>query len=260
MPHIEKAAIVTGAGTGIGLATVDLLVENGIGVVVVGRSREPLQAIADKHGDDAIAVHVADVTDPATPKASVDLAIDRFGQLNYLVNNAGKGKPFPIHETTDAILDEYIDVLLKAPFRYSREVLPHMKPGSAIVHVASSYALVGGLRGGAYSASKAGLLGLSSHMAAQYGAQGIRSNVVAPGVVETPMTAYNWENERFRRMNFEMTPMDRTCTSEDVANAIWYLLSDRGGFVNGHVLAVDGGWTSCRYVAEEALTAKRVPA
>jgi len=254
----SKVAIVTGAGSGIGLAAVECLLQNDVRVVVVGRSAEPLQAIEARYGADRVAAHAADVTDPDVPRQSVDLAIERFGRLDYLVNNAGKGKPFPVHETTDEILDEYLDVLLVAPFRYCREVLPHLQSGSAIVNVASSYALVGGMRGGAYSASKAGLIGLTTHMATQYGPKGIRTNAVAPGVVETPMTAYNWENERFRRMNFEMTPMDRTCTAEDVGNAIWYLLSDQAGFINGQTLAVDGGWTNCRYVAEEALTAKRV--
>jgi len=254
----SKVAIVTGAGTGIGLALVDCLIANDVRVVVVGRTAASLETIEARYGAERIAVHAADVTQPEVPGQSVELALSRFGRLDYLVNNAGKGKPFPVHETTDEILAEYLDVLLVAPFRYCREVLPHLQPGSAIVNVASSYALVGGMRGGAYSAAKAGIVGLTTHMAAQYGAQGIRSNVVAPGVVETPMTAYNWENERFRRVNFELTPMNRTCTAADVANAIWYLLSDQAGFINGQVLAVDGGWTSCRYVAEEALTAKRV--
>ena len=254
----SKVAIVTGAGTGIGLATVELLLENDVRVVVVGRTAEPLHGIEARYGSDKVAVHSADITDPQVPRQSVDLAIERFGQLDYLINNAGKGKPYPVHETTDEILHEYLDVLLVAAFRYCREVLPHLRAGSAIVNVASSFALVGGMRGGAYSAAKAGIVGLTTHMAAQYGSQGIRSNVVAPGVVETPMTAYNWQNERFRRTHFELTPMNRSCTSADVANAIFYLLSDGAGFVNGHVLAVDGGWTSCRYISEEALSAERV--
>jgi len=253
-----KVAIVTGAGSGIGLATVDLLVRNGVRVVAVGRNPEPLEALVARHGESMVAVHAADIIAPESPADTVALALERFGRVDYLVNNAGKGKPFPVHETTDPLLQDYLDVLLIAPFRYCREVLAHMRPGSAIVNVSSSFGIVGGMRGGAYSAAKAGIHGLTLHMAAQYGAQGIRSNVVAPGVVETPMTAYNWENERFRRVNFELTPMDRTCSAEDVANAIWYLLSPNAAFVNGHVLAVDGGWTSCRYVAEEALTAKRV--
>ena len=184
--------------------------------------------------------------------------MDRFGRLDILVNNAGKGRPFPVHETTDDVLDDFLDVLLRAPFRFCREALTVMGSGSAIVSVASTFAIVGGLRGGAYSAAKAGIVGLTKHMAAQYGAQGIRSNVVAPGVTETPMTAYNWETDFFRRMNFEMTPMNRTCTAEDVANAIVFLLSDEAGFINGQVLAVDGGWTTTKYLSQEALTAQRV--
>jgi len=252
-----KAAILTGAGTGIGLATARLLVANGVGVVAVGRRREPLQALADELGADFIAVHAVDVTADAAPAQSVALALERFGRLDYLVNNAGRGKPSPVHETSDELLDDFLNVLLRAPFRYCREALRVMKAGSAVVNVASTYAVVGGLRGGAYSAAKAGIVGLTRHMAAQYGAQGIRSNVVAPGVVDTPMTEYNWHNESFKRMNFEMTPMDRTCAAEDVANAIWFLLSDKASFTNGHVFMVDGGWSSTRFLSQEALTAER---
>jgi NAD(P)-dependent dehydrogenase (short-subunit alcohol dehydrogenase family) len=254
----RKAAILTGAGTGIGKATAQLLVANGVGVVAVGRTRETLEELRDELGTELVAIHVADVTADDAPRASVDMALERFGRLDYLVNNAGKGKPFPVHESTDEILDDFLDILLRAPFRYCREALTAMKSGSAIVNVSSTFSILGGLRGGAYSAAKAGLNGLTLHMAAQYGPEGIRSNAVAPGVTETPMTAYNWENEVFKRMNFEMTPMNRTCSAEDVAHAIWFLLSDAGGFINGQVLAVDGGWTTTKYLSEEARLAERV--
>jgi len=253
-----KAAILTGAGTGIGQSTARLLVANGVAVVAVGRTRETLEELRDELGSEMVAVHVADITSQDAPAASVAMAIERFGRLDYLVNNAGKGKPFPVHESTDEIFDEYLDVLLRAPFRYCREALTAMKAGSAIVNVSSTFSILGGLRGGAYSAAKAGLNGLTLHMAAQYGPNGIRSNAVAPGVTETPMTSYNWENEVFKRMNFEMTPMNRTCTAGDVADAIWFLLSDRAGFINGQVLAVDGGWTTTKYLSEEARLAERV--
>jgi len=254
----RKVAILTGAGTGIGLATARVLVANNVHVVAVGRTRETLQRVVDELGSDFVALHVADVTAADAPAASVAMALERFGRLDYLVNNAGKGKPSPVHETTDEILDDFLDVLLRAPFRYCREAIAVMKPGSAIVNVSSTFSILGGLRGGAYSAAKAGINGLTLHMAAQYGFEGIRSNAIAPGVTETPMTAYNWDNEVFQRMNFEMTPMNRTCTAEDVANAIWFLLSDQAGFINGQILAVDGGWTTTKFLSEKARFAERV--
>ncbi len=256
--HEGRVAMVSGAGTGIGRSTAQLMIENGVSVVAIGRTRDPLEALVDEFGADKVAVHVADVSTDEAPAASVALAIERFGRLDYLVNNAGKGKPLPVHESTDEIFDDFIDVLLRAPFRYCREALKVMKSGGAIVNVSSTYSLVGGLRGGAYSAAKAGLNGLTQHMAAQYGPEGIRSNAVAPGVTETPMTEYNWQNEIFKRMNFEMTPMNRTCTAQDVAEAIWFLLSDMGSFINGQILAVDGGWTTTKYLSEEARLVERV--
>lgn len=258
MTDARRVAIVTGAGTGIGLATAKLLAGRGVGVVAIGRRPEPLDALVEEFGAEGVVPLGLDITSPDAPASAVAAAMDRFGRLDYLVNNAGKGRPFPVHETTDDVLDDFLDVLLRAPFRFCREALAVMSSGSAIVNVASTFAIVGGLRGGAYSAAKAGIVGLTRHMAAQYGAQGIRSNVVAPGVTETPMTAYNWETDFFRRMNFEMTPMNRTCTAEDVANAIAFLLSDEAGFINGQVLAVDGGWTTTKYLSQEALTAQRV--
>ena len=258
MNGAHKVAIVTGAGSGIGLATATLLARRGVAVVAVGRRHEPLQGLLEEFGPERIEPLSVDITRAEAPAAAVTMALERFGRLDYLVNNAGKGRPFPVHETTDDVLDDFLDVLLRAPFRFCREALTVMGSGAAVVNVASSFAILGGLRGGAYSAAKAGIVGLTKHMAAQYGAQGIRSNVVAPGVTETPMTAYNWETDFFRRMNFEMTPMNRTCTAEDVANAIVYLLSDEAGFINGQVLAVDGGWTTTKYLSQEALTAQRV--
>lgn len=257
----RKVAIVTGAGSGIGQALSRVLAAKGVSIVGVGRSREPLEALkAELAGTAEVEIVTADINDDDAPAKAVQAAVDRFGQLDYLVNNAGVGKPFPVDETTDEVLDYFLNVHLRAPFRFCREALSVMGDGSAIVNVASTFAVIGGLRGGAYSAAKTGIIGLSKHMAAQYGARGIRTNVVAPGVLETPMTAYAWDNAVFRRMNFDMTPLNRTGSATDAAQAIAFLLSDEARFITGQVLVVDGGWSSTKYLAPHAVTAVPVDA
>jgi NAD(P)-dependent dehydrogenase (short-subunit alcohol dehydrogenase family) len=232
-----------------------LAAEN-VAIVAVGRRAEPLEELREALKSQApVEVVAADITADDAPLRAAQAAMQKFGRLDYLVNNAGIGKPFPVHETTDEVLDNFLNILLRAPFRFCREALAVMQDGGSIVSVASTFALIGGLRGGAYSAAKAGLVGLSQHMAAQYGPRGIRSNIVAPGVLETPMTEYTWQAPRFRRMNFDMTPLNRTGTGEDAAEAICFLLSDRARFITGQVLAVDGGWSATKFLSEEAATA-----
>lgn len=256
MKHGGKVAIITGAGTGIGRATALTLARDNVAIVALGRRVEPLESLReDLAGTVPVAVLSADVTEDAAPMRAAQTAIDAFGRLDYLVNNAGVGKPHPVDETTDEILDYFLNVHLRAPFRFCREALAVMADDGAIVNVASSFAVIGGLRGGAYSAAKAGIVGLSKHMAAQYGVRGIRTNVVAPGVLETDMTAYAWNAHRFRRMNMDMTPLNRTGTAQDAADAICFLLSDQARFITGQVLAVDGGWTSTKFLAETAVLA-----
>lgn len=254
--HDGKAAIVTGAGTGIGRATALALARDNVALVALGRRLEPLEQLRDDLADTVpVAVISADVTEDDAPARAARAAMQEFGRLDYLVNNAGVGKPHPVDETTDEVLDYFLNVHLRAPFRFCREALAVMADDGSIVNVASSFAIIGGMRGGAYSAAKAGIVGLTKHMAAQYGVRGIRANVVAPGVLETDMTAYAWNAHRFRRMNMDMTPLNRTGTAGDAAEAIRFLLSDSARFITGQVLAVDGGWTSTKFLAESAVLA-----
>jgi meso-butanediol dehydrogenase / (S,S)-butanediol dehydrogenase / diacetyl reductase len=254
--HTGKVAIITGAGTGIGRATAITLARGNVAIVALGRRTEPLESLrGELAGIVPVAVLAADVTEDDAPLRAAQMAIREFGRLDYLVNNAGVGKPQPVDETTDEILDYFLSVHLRAPFRFCREALAVMADDGAIVNVASSFAVIGGLRGGAYSAAKSGIVGLTKHMAAQYGVRGIRANVVAPGVLETDMTAYAWNAHRFRRMNMDMTPLNRTGTAQDAAESIGFLLSDAARFITGQVLAVDGGWTSTKFLAESAVLA-----
>src|SRR5580698_2398450 len=200
----------------------------------------------------------ADVTSPTAGDESVAFAMKSFGRLDCLVNNAGSGKWAPVHETDDKTVDEVVDTSLKAPFRFSRAALHVMKPGSSILMVGSVFGIIGGLNGGIYCAVKAGLIGLSQALAVQYGAKGIRSNVVAPGVIKTDMTKDYWDDPSFRRINQDMTPMDREGTIADVANAVYFLASEEGSFINGHTLTLDGGWSSTKFLSHGAILAKTV--
>lgn len=112
------------------------------------------------------------------------------------------------------------------------------------------------MRGGAYSAAKGGLTALTTHIACQYGSRGIRCNAVAPGVIETPMTAPRLRDERFRRLNVEMTPHQRLGTVDDVASTVAFLCSPGGSFINGQTIVVDGGWSSTKYLSDFALASQ----
>jgi NAD(P)-dependent dehydrogenase (short-subunit alcohol dehydrogenase family) len=257
-----QVAIVTGATGGIGHSCAVKLAEMGMAVLVTGRDEGKLDEVATAIGDPArVAKLAVDLTTDDGPRRIVELAVSRWGHVDFLINNAGVGRPKPLHETDDESLDYFLGLMLRAPFRLAREVIPHLKkPGAAIINITSTYAVVGGLRGGAYSAAKGGLTGLTTHIAAQYGASGIRCNAVAPGVVRTEMTAERLKDEKFRRMNVEMTPHFRMATVDDIGSTVAFLCSPGGSFINGQTIVVDGGWSSTKYLSDYAQTSTWTPA
>jgi NAD(P)-dependent dehydrogenase (short-subunit alcohol dehydrogenase family) len=255
-----QVAIVTGASSGIGFGCAVKLAEMGVAILGVARDANKLAGLAAAIKDpNRVATLAVDVTEDQAPKRIAELALARWGRIDFLINNAGAGRPKPVHETDDAMLDYFLGLMLRAPFRLAREVLPHMKPGSAIINITSTFAVVGGLRGGAYSAAKGGLTSLTMHIACQYGAAGIRCNAVAPGVIPTPMTEGRLQDEKFRRMNIEMTPHQRMGTVDDIASTVAFLCSPGGSFINGQTIVVDGGWSSTKYLSEFALTSAWTP-
>jgi meso-butanediol dehydrogenase / (S,S)-butanediol dehydrogenase / diacetyl reductase len=250
-----KVAIITGAGSGIGLETAKMLHSQGMAIVGVGRSADKLKTLEEVIADpDRLATIAVDIAEDDAPRAIVQLALDRFGRIDFLINNAGLGSPRPLDETDDAMLDEFLGVMLRAPFRLCREAIPHMKSGSGVVNVTSTFAMIGGKRGGAYSAAKGGLKSLTEHMACEYGPRGIRSNCVAPGVTMTDMVRHRFEDETFKRVNVETTPYPRLGETSDIASTIAFLCSPGAEFINGQSITVDGGWTRTKYLSPRALT------
>lgn len=257
----KPVLLVTGASAGIGVAIAKRYAAGGYRIVLVARRKDKLDALASELAPlTDVEVFAADVSEPGVPEKAVAHAMERFGRLDVLINNAGSAKWAPVHDCDDQTLEEVIAVSIRGPFRFSREALKVMKPGSSVVHIGSTYGLIGGLNGGAYSVAKAGLVGLTTTMAAQYGALGIRTNLVAPGVVRTDMTEAAWDMPFFQRLNQEMTPADRDCTVDDIANMAFFLSSKEGSFVNGQSIAVDGGWSATKYLCDEAIAAERKPA
>lgn len=257
---MTQVAIVTGASSGIGFGCATTLAGAGIAVLGTGRDAGRLAELEKAVGDsERIATLATDLTETDAPARIVEAAVQRWGRIDFLINNAGVGSPKPLHETTDDDLDHFLGLMLRAPFRMAREVLPHMRAGSAIINVTSTFAVVGGLRGGAYSAAKGGLTALTTHIACQYGPEGIRCNAVAPGVTVTPMVEHRLTDERFRKINTEMTPHQRLGRVEDIASTVAFLCSPGGSFINGQTIVVDGGWSSTKYLSDFALNSDWVP-
>jgi NAD(P)-dependent dehydrogenase (short-subunit alcohol dehydrogenase family) len=165
--------------------------------------------------------------------------------LDCLVNNAGIGRAQTAADTSDEDWDRFIAVNQTSVFRMSREALTVLPPGrGTIVNIASIAAIVGLTGAFSYVASKSAVLGMTRQLATDYGPRGIRVNAIAPGQIETPLTADRISGDpRFVAFNVDPIPFPRLGRPEDIANAVFFLASDQASYINGHTLVVDGGWT-----------------
>lgn len=251
----KPVVLITGASFGLGKAIALRFAQGGFRILAVARGQEGLDALSGELQDVTdVATFAADASDPQAPRRAAAIAIERFGRIDCLVNNVGSGKWAPVADTSDDMLDEVVALGLKAPFRFAREALPFMQSGSSIINIGSTWGIIGGVGGGIYPVVKTALVGLTRALATDYGPAGIRCNLIAPGVIKTDMTREIWDTVGFQRLNQEMTPFNRDGTPEDIAETAFFLATPSGSFINGQAIAVDGGWTTSKYLSMEALT------
>lgn len=241
----EKLVLVTGAARGIGLATTRKFLAEGWQVAMLDIDAETLNAaVADiNQPDDTLAV-TCDVSVPdqvTTGVAAIDV---KFGRIDALVNNAGIADFQTIEDTDFEAWSRIMAVNLSGPFICTKACTPMMlKQGGAVVNIVS----ISGLRAStlrvAYGTSKAGLIHLTKQQAAELGNQGIRVNAVAPGPVDTEM-AKKVHSAEIRAEYHDVIPLNRYGLEDEIAEAIFFLSSDKASYINGQVLAVDGGFES----------------
>lgn len=242
-----RVAVVTGASRGIGRAIALKLAREGRHVELVSRSEPPLndlRAQIEASGGSAAVVAV-DVGDGPAWSAAIEGVIDRRGRLDILVNNAGITRDNLILRMSDEEFDEVLQVNLRSAFVACRAAARAMMKGrfGRIVNIASTSGVVGNAGQANYAAAKAGLIGLTKSVARELGGKGITANVIAPGFIETDMTAALPEQVRTRVL--ESMAVKRLGTPEDIAEAVAYVSSDAAGFLSGQVICVDGGLTMC---------------
>jgi 3-oxoacyl-[acyl-carrier protein] reductase len=242
-----RVAFVTGASRGIGRSIAQRLARDGRHVVLVSRSEAPLRDLAaniEAAGGRATAKAV-DVGDPAALAKAIEETAAQFGRLDILVNNAGITRDGLILRMSDADWDEVLRVNLTSAFVAVRAAArPMMKARfGRIVNISSTTGVVGNAGQANYAASKSGLIGFSKTIARELGGKGITCNVVAPGFIETDMTASLPQTARDSLL--AMMAVKRFGIADDIASAVSYIASDEAGFLTGQVICVDGGLTMC---------------
>jgi len=244
----DKVALITGAGSGIGLAIAKRYAAEGARVAGFDLQEAETWSDVEKAAPGALYT-VGDVRDGAAQVAWVERALEQFGRIDTLVTAAGVAGGGPVHLLPEEEWDRVQDINLKGTFLSAKAVLPTMieQRSGSIITIASVEGLEAQEGGSTYNASKAGVILLTKNMACDYGRIGIRANAICPGFIETPMfhTVTDGEimadvKERIR----EQHKLDRFGQPEEIAGAAFFLASDDSSFVSGQAIAVDGGFTA----------------
>jgi NAD(P)-dependent dehydrogenase (short-subunit alcohol dehydrogenase family) len=240
----QKVALVTGAARGIGLAVAKRFLAEGWCVALLDIERELLHgALATlANTDHTLAVH-CDVSDAGAVSAAMAAVSQRFGRLDALVNNAGIAVFAPLLETSDQDWNRVLAVNLTGPFLCTKAAAPLMREqgGGAVVNITSISAVRASTLRSAYGTSKAGLAHLTKQLAVELASLGIRVNGVAPGPVDTAM-AKAVHTPEIRADYHDAIPLNRYGLEEELAEAVFFLCSDRSSYITGQILAVDGGF------------------
>ncbi|GAC1394621.1 MAG: 3-oxoacyl-ACP reductase [Ktedonobacteraceae bacterium] len=247
----NKVAIITGAAGGMGQAAAELFAHEGASVVVTdvnaAAGEETVKGIRDAGGK-AIFVK-ANVANEDEVKVMVEVAIDTFGQVDILYNNAGimPTDDGSVTEISEATWDKVLDINLKSVFLCSKYTIPHMvKQGQgSIINIASFVAFMGcTVPQDVYTTSKGGMLALTKSLAVQYGRHHIRCNAICPGPIETPLLRALWTSEEARNTRLDRIPLGRFGEARDIIYMALYLASDESSWTTGAWLTIDGGITS----------------
>ena len=244
----DKVAIITGASKGIGKAIAEIFAEAGAKVVVSSRKQESVDTVAEEiNAKGGIAIGVAANTGSIEDLTSlVSKTIAHYGRIDIVVNNAATNPVYgPMVDTSSDAFDKIMNVNVKGPFELSKLALPEMKKvgGGSIINISS----IGGLTPepmlGIYSVSKAALISLSKAMAKEVGKDGVRVNVICPGLIKTKFSEALWSNEAATEKMVKRLPISRIGESEDIAGLALFLASEASAYCTGSVFTADGGFT-----------------
>ena len=239
-----RVVLVTGAASGIGRATCERLVAEGAKVALVDRDRPLLGEVARGLGSATLALP-ADVSREDQVRAAVERAASELGELRGVVTSAGIFRPGDMQPLADVDLETFTHTLavnLTGTFLVLKYALPHLTAaGGAIVTIASTAALRGHGFGSGYTASKGGVVALTRLVAFQYGDRNVRANCICPGATDTPMTGGVYHLPDRRKAIQRAVPLRRVAEPHEIGDLACYLLSDDASYVNGQVIAADGG-------------------
>ena len=243
-PLIMKVAVVTGAARGIGLAISKKFLGEGYRIAILDIDQKTLsQTMKQDFDTNNVLGLECDVAEPDQVDQAVNRVVEEFGRIDVLVNNAGIAEFKPMLETTYEEWSRILAVNLNGPFICSQACAPFMlkNEGGSIVNIAS----ISGLRAStlriAYGTSKAALMHLTKQQAAELGNKGVRVNAIAPGPVDTAM-AKKVHTADIRSDYHDVIPLNRYGLEEEIADAVWFLCSDSASYINGQIIAADGGF------------------
>lgn len=242
----DKVAIITGAGSGFGRETSILFAKEGAKIVAVDMMEKGLDEtvkLVEEAGGQAIGVK-ANVSEADQVQNFIKAAIDKYGQINILFNNAGIFRPGTVEETDDRSWQQSIEVNLNGVFYGMKYAMPYLKKTKgSIINTASAGGIIGFPQAVAYAATKGAVISLSKAVAVDYAKDGVRCNAICPGTSTTGMTKEALENPDMNKAYLDPIPMKRFGKTEDIAQAALFLASDMSDYITGLALPVDGGWT-----------------